>query len=84
MKRSITEFKDYLFRDNIISHGTIFCTGTAIGIPNNMFIEDGDLCHIELEKIGLIKNLAKKQKLTLKIYDTCINNWKKREHRFPK
>ena len=49
-ERSITEFKDYLFRDNIISHGTIFCTGTAIGIPNNMFIEDGDLCHIELER----------------------------------
>ena len=62
MKRSITEFKDYLFRDNIISNGTIFCTGTAIGIPNNMFINDGDLCHIELENIGLIKNLAKKTK----------------------
>ena len=28
----------------------------------HMFIEDGDLCHIELEKIGLIKNLAKKTK----------------------
>jgi len=60
MKRSISEFKDYLFRNNIISDGTVFCTGTAIGIPNDMFINDGDLCHIEVEKIGLIKNQAKK------------------------
>jgi 2-dehydro-3-deoxy-D-arabinonate dehydratase len=63
MKRSIAEFKDYLFRDNVISNGTVFCTGTAIGIPNNMFINDGDLCHIEVDKIGFIKNLAKKVKI---------------------
>ena len=60
MKRSISEFKDYLFRDIIISDGTVFCTGTAIGIPNDMFINDGDICLIEVEKIGLIKNKAKK------------------------
>ena len=60
MKRSFTEFKNYLFRDNIISDGTVFCTGTAIGIPNDMFINDGDVCLIEVEEIGLIKNKAKK------------------------
>lgn len=60
MKRSISEFRNYLFRDNLISDGTVFCTGTAIGIPNDMFLEDGDICHIEVENIGLIKNQAKK------------------------
>ena len=60
MKRSISEFRNYLFRDNVISDGTVFCTGTAIGIPNDMFLEDGDVCHIEVENIGLIKNQAKK------------------------
>ena len=62
MKRSISEFKDYLFRNNTISDGTVFCTGTAIGIPNDMFINDGDLCHIEVENKLKNFNLIKEAK----------------------
>tara|TARA_B100001057_G_scaffold80535_1_gene75777 strand:- start:10945 stop:11865 length:921 start_codon:yes stop_codon:yes gene_type:complete len=63
MVRTFKEFRKYLFRNNIISLGALFCTGTAIGIPNDMFIKDGDKTIIEVEGIGIIKNSAKKLKI---------------------
>jgi 2-dehydro-3-deoxy-D-arabinonate dehydratase len=60
MKRTLNEFKHYLLRNNTITDGTILCTGTAVGIPNNMYMKHGDLAIIKVEKIGTIKNYGKK------------------------
>ena len=58
MHRSLDELVRYLCADNDIPDGTVLNTGTAVGVPNTLAIEDGDVVEIEIEGLGTIRNRA--------------------------
>ena len=60
LKRSLAELIDYLKRDNYIFPGTVLLTGTSIIPPDDFTLLDGDIIEIEIEKLGLLRNVAKK------------------------
>lgn len=62
MKRTLDELTRYLTYCNPIPDGTVLCTGTAVGIPNDLVIEDGDKVTISIEEIGTLSNIAKRWK----------------------
>lgn len=60
MKRSLGELSRYLGYSNAVPDGAILSTGTAVGIPNDLCIEDGDKITIGIEKLGMLCNVAKR------------------------
>lgn len=60
LKRSLAELIDYLKRDNCIFPGTVLLTGTSIVPPDDFTLLDGDIIEIEIEKLGVLRNIAKK------------------------
>jgi len=60
MKRTFDELTRYLTHCNPIPDGTVLCTGTAVGIPNDLVIEEGDKVTISIEGIGELSNVAKR------------------------
>jgi 2-dehydro-3-deoxy-D-arabinonate dehydratase len=62
LKRSLDELTRYLLLNNQIQDGALLCTGTAVGIPSHLSLEDGDIVDIFVENIGTLRNTAKKQR----------------------
>ncbi len=60
MKRTLEELTLYLRDCNEVPDGTVLCTGTAVGIPNAMIIEDGDRVSIEIERLGRLSTVARR------------------------
>lgn len=60
MKRTLEELSAYLRDCNDIPGGTVLCTGTAVGIPNDMIIDDGDRVSIEIERLGRLTTIGKR------------------------
>lgn len=58
MKRTLDELTKYLISNNVISDGALLCTGTAIGIPNDISLNDKDKVSITIEEIGTLNNTA--------------------------
>jgi 2-dehydro-3-deoxy-D-arabinonate dehydratase len=56
MKRGFEELADYLFRDNIFSHGTYLLTGTGIIPPGDFTLHSGDLVRISIAGLGTLEN----------------------------
>jgi 2-dehydro-3-deoxy-D-arabinonate dehydratase len=57
MKRSLEELIGFLKRYNPVPPGTVFLTGTGIVPPDDFTLKDGDLVEIEVEKIGVLRNV---------------------------
>lgn len=60
MKRTLKEMTKYLMLNNTLSDGAILCTGTAVGIPNDVVIKNGDIVTVYVEHIGALHNIAVK------------------------
>ncbi len=60
MKRSIDELLSFLKKDNTLGRFTVLLTGTAIVPPDDYTLSDGDLVEVEIERIGLLRNPARK------------------------
>lgn len=58
MARSLDELESYLCLHNAVPPGTVLFTGTAVGIPNSLILEPGDLVSIEFEQLGELTNRA--------------------------
>jgi 2-dehydro-3-deoxy-D-arabinonate dehydratase len=56
MKRSPNELVEYLFRDNIFTHGCFLLTGTGIVPPEDFTLQAGDDIRITIEPIGTLTN----------------------------
>ncbi len=59
LKRSYDELISFLKRDNVILPGTVLLTGTCIVPPNEFSLADGDLIEIEIDNLGLLRNVAR-------------------------
>lgn len=64
MKRTLEELSGYLCDCNDVPDGTVLCTGTAVGIPNDMIIQDGDRVSIEIERLGRLTTIGKRIPVT--------------------
>lgn len=60
MKRNLGELSHYLNRCNDIPPRTVLCTGTAVGIPNDLVMKEGDVVTITFERLGRLENMAKR------------------------
>lgn len=60
LKRSLTELINYLIQDNYVFSGTVLLTGTCIVPPDDFTLLDGDIIEVEIEKLGVLRNIAKK------------------------
>ena len=60
MKRTLLELSNYLCYCKEIPAGTVLCTGTAVGIPNDLAIEAGDRVTIEIASLGTLTNNARR------------------------
>ncbi|MFT4152291.1 fumarylacetoacetate hydrolase family protein [Parafilimonas sp.] len=58
MKRRFTELAEYLFRENIFTHGCFLMTGTGIIPPNDFTLQSGDEVEIGIENIGVLANVV--------------------------
>jgi 2-dehydro-3-deoxy-D-arabinonate dehydratase len=57
--RDLTELVGYLARYNDFPFGAVLLTGTGI-VPDDVFtLQDGDEVLIEIEAIGLLRNVVK-------------------------
>jgi 2-dehydro-3-deoxy-D-arabinonate dehydratase len=56
MKRGFEELADYLFRDNVFTHGTYLLTGTGIIPPGEFTLHSGDLVRISIAGLGTLEN----------------------------
>ncbi|MBU8879898.1 fumarylacetoacetate hydrolase family protein [Bacillus sp. FJAT-29790] len=65
LKRTLNELVDYLIRDNDIFDGTVLMTGTCVVPPNEFTLNDNDVIEIEIPEIGILRNPAKSQNLSL-------------------
>jgi 2-dehydro-3-deoxy-D-arabinonate dehydratase len=59
MKRGIDELVGFLKNYNIIPPGTVLLTGTGIVPPDDFSLRDNDTVEIEIEKIGVLRNVIK-------------------------
>jgi 2-dehydro-3-deoxy-D-arabinonate dehydratase len=59
MRRSLTELADYLGRYNDFPHGALLFTGTGIVPGDDFTLQDGDDVAIEIEAIGILRNLVR-------------------------
>jgi 2-dehydro-3-deoxy-D-arabinonate dehydratase len=59
MKRGIDELVGFLKNYNIIPPGTVLLTGTGIVPPDDFSLRDNDMVEIEIEKIGVLRNVIK-------------------------
>jgi len=62
IKRSFEELTEFLCRNNPVPMGTVVSTGTGIMIPNEWAMQEGDRVEIEIERIGVLSNVAKRLK----------------------
>lgn len=60
MKRSLSELGRYLNYCNAIPDGTTLCTGTAVGIPNDLVVQDGDKVGITIDHLGSLHSVARR------------------------
>ena len=60
IKRSFEELTEFLCRNNPVPMGTVVSTGTGILIPNEWARQEGDRVEIEIERIGVLSNVAKR------------------------
>ena len=60
IKRSFEELTEFLCRNNPVPIGTVVSTGTGIMIPNEWAMQEGDLVEIEIERIGVLSNVARR------------------------
>lgn len=58
MKRSLKELVEFLFRENSFAKGCFLLTGTGIIPPEDFTLLRGDMVLIEIEGIGVLKNLV--------------------------
>lgn len=61
MARSLDELRAYLCEANDIAAGTVLCTGTAIGVPHNLGLEDGDRVVMEIDTLGALAGTARRE-----------------------
>jgi 2-dehydro-3-deoxy-D-arabinonate dehydratase len=60
LKRSFEELIKYLIQDNYVFPGTVLLTGTCIVPPDDFALLDGDVIEVEIEKLGILRNIARK------------------------
>jgi len=60
LKRSLVELINYLIQDNYVFPWTVLLTGTCIVPPDDFTLLDGDIIEVEIEKLGILRNVAKK------------------------
>jgi len=60
MKRELPELIEYLTRSNPIPTGTVLMTGTGIVMPEDVGLKPGDMVEITMERIGTLRNYAKR------------------------
>lgn len=60
MKRSLEEMIDFLTSNNPVPPGTLLCTGTAVGIPHDIVVLEGDRVDISIDQLGKLSNQASK------------------------
>jgi 2-dehydro-3-deoxy-D-arabinonate dehydratase len=56
MKRGFEELGEYLFRDNLFSHGCYLLTGTGVVPPPEFTLHSGDQIRITIAGLGLLEN----------------------------
>lgn len=59
IRRSFDELTMFLCRDNPVPPGTVVSTGTGIMVPNDLPMQEGDQVEIEIERIGVLSNVAR-------------------------
>jgi 2-dehydro-3-deoxy-D-arabinonate dehydratase len=60
LRRSLAELSRYLAYCNALPDGVLLCTGSAIGIPHEVVLEDGDLVTISIDGLGTLCNVARR------------------------
>jgi 2-dehydro-3-deoxy-D-arabinonate dehydratase len=60
MKRSLEEMIVFLTSNNPVPPGTLLCTGTAVGIPHEIVVLEGDRVDISIDQLGELSNQASK------------------------
>jgi 2-dehydro-3-deoxy-D-arabinonate dehydratase len=60
LRRSFEEMTDYLTRCNPVPVGTVVTTGTGIIVPTEMALKEGDVVEIEVQGIGVLRNVAQR------------------------
>ena len=56
MVRSCQELADWLQRHNPIPDATVVLTGTGIVPPSDFTLQEGDVCRIAIQNIGMLEN----------------------------
>ncbi|MDX2178101.1 MAG: fumarylacetoacetate hydrolase family protein [Bryobacteraceae bacterium] len=56
--RKIETLVEYLMRSNPVPCGTVLLTGTGIIVKEDAALAPGDICEIDVSKIGLLSNVA--------------------------
>lgn len=59
MHRSLSELAEWLGLYNDFPHGVLLLTGTGIVPADNFTLKDGDEVHIEIEGIGVLRNVVR-------------------------
>lgn len=59
MKRSMSELREYLCKYNPVPAGTVCLTGTGIVPPEEIYLMEGDLVEITIDRIGTLRNRVK-------------------------
>jgi 2-dehydro-3-deoxy-D-arabinonate dehydratase len=60
MARRIKVLSEYLTRDNDIPDGTLLMTGTGLVPGGGIYLDEGDIVEISIEKIGTLVNPVKR------------------------
>jgi 2-dehydro-3-deoxy-D-arabinonate dehydratase len=58
MKRSHKELVGYLFKEMSFPNGVYLMTGTCVVPDNDFTLQSGDVVEIEIEEIGLLRNIV--------------------------
>jgi 2-keto-4-pentenoate hydratase/2-oxohepta-3-ene-1,7-dioic acid hydratase in catechol pathway len=64
MLHSFEDFITYVSRDETLHAGEFLASGTmggGSGLEQDRFLEDGDTIELEIEKIGVLRNIVRKQ-----------------------
>ena len=65
LKRRLEDLVAYLFREDTFPHGVLLCTGTSL-VPDKPFsLEEGDVVHITIDRLGTLSNTVVRGKASL-------------------
>jgi 2-dehydro-3-deoxy-D-arabinonate dehydratase len=58
MKRSHKELVGYLFKEMSFPQGVFLMTGTCVVPDNDFTLQSGDVVEIQIEEIGMLRNIV--------------------------